>query len=71
MGNWNINIQGIGCHHNEGSKIDAQYLAARFVEELRAAGHTIENAEFTSGSKLDIANPEASWHNSVFTKKRD
>jgi len=54
MGNWNINIQGVGCHHNERSPTDAQRMAARFVEELKAAGHTIEHAEFTSGGKEDL-----------------
>jgi len=56
MGNWNINIQGIGCHHNFNSPTDADQLAAEFVEVLRKGGHTVESASFTSGSKEDITN---------------
>ncbi len=66
MGNWNINIQGIGCHHNENHKADAQYMAARFVEALKAAGHTIEHAEFTSGGKDDLLLENGHW-----TKRRE
>lgn len=66
MGNWNINIQGIGSHHNEGNKADAQYLAARFVEQLKASGHTIEAASFTSGGKEDLLLENGHW-----TKKRE
>jgi hypothetical protein len=54
MGNWNINVQGIGCHHNN-IPSDADRMAAQFVRDLRAAGHTVEGATFTSGSKVDIA----------------
>jgi len=54
MGNWNINIQGIGCHHNEENPTDANEMAAVFVKQLRAAGHTVESATFTSGSKEDL-----------------
>lgn len=56
MGNWNINIQGIGCHHNapdyEG---DAEKMAAAFVRALKNAGHQIESAAFTFGAKNDLA----------------
>ena len=55
MGNWNINIQGVGCHHNKDNPTDADRMAAEFVERLRQAGHTVEHASFTSGSKVDIA----------------
>jgi hypothetical protein len=65
MGNWNINIQGIGSHHNEGNVADAQYMAARFVEDLKKVGHTIEHAEFTSGGKEDLTLENGHW-----TKKR-
>lgn len=50
MGNWNINVQGVGCHHNGPShNTDANNMARRFVEELRKAGHTIQGATFTHG----------------------
>lgn len=66
MGNYNINIQGIGCHHNEDSKTDAQYLAARLVDELKKNGHIIEAASFTSGGKEDLLIENGHW-----TKKRE
>lgn len=54
MGNWNINIQGTGCHHNGKPEIDADLAAKEFAGKLKAQGHTIEAASFTSGSKLDL-----------------
>lgn len=54
MGNWNINIQGIGCHHNQKSEIDANLAAEDFVRALQKQGHTIESATFTSGGKDDL-----------------
>lgn len=54
MGNWNINIQGVGCHHNKDYPKDANKMAAKFVQELKAAGHTVEAAVFTHGGKTDI-----------------
>lgn len=54
MGNWNINIQGVGCHHNGKPEIDADLAAAAFVETLRKQGHTIEAATFTYGGKVDL-----------------
>ena len=61
MGNWNINIQGIGPHHNTNNAFDANQLAAKFVQELRAAGHNVQVAAFTYGSLeplLPTENPE-------------
>lgn len=55
MGNWNINIQGIGAHHNKDYPKDANKLAAEFVKQLLSAGHTIEKATFTHGGKEDFA----------------
>ena len=54
MGNWNINIQGIGCHHNGKPDIDADLAAVEFVAKLRAMGLTVESASFTSGGKVDL-----------------
>ncbi len=59
MGNWNINIQGIGCHHNENNPTDADLMAAKFVSDLRVAGHLIETASFTHGGKVTLARSEA------------
>lgn len=54
MGNWNINIQGTGAHHNKDYDKDANKMAKNFVDDLKAAGHHIEGATFTHGSKEDI-----------------
>jgi hypothetical protein len=57
MGNWNISIRGVGCHHNKNLKEDANRMAVKFVRDLKAAGHTIESAEITHGGKEDLLNP--------------
>ncbi len=45
MGNWNINIQGTGPHHN-GKPQDADFIANELVAMLRGMGHTITSAGF-------------------------
>lgn len=57
MGNWNINIQGTGCHHNNDPKIDADKTFQKLVEELKAQGHTIESATFTYGGVIRAVVP--------------
>lgn len=52
MGNWNISISGVGCHHN-GAEYDVEQLAAKFVDELKKQGHTVTTADVTMGSKID------------------
>jgi hypothetical protein len=47
MGNWNINIQGVGSHHNGKPEIDADLMAVEFVAFLKTKGHTVESATFT------------------------
>lgn len=54
MGNWNINIQGIGPHHNEKRVDDAEKMAKSFVTELRRMGHTVQVATFTWGSMEEL-----------------
>ena len=49
MGNWNISIRGIGSHHNTDNPLDADKMAAGFIEELKAAGHVVTSAEMTHG----------------------
>lgn len=58
MGNWTIVIHGTGCHHNA-KHYDAEQLAAKFVAELKAQGHSIEGAALTFGGSLDLTNPNA------------
>lgn len=54
MGNWNINIQGVGCHNNGKPEVDADLAATDFVAKLRSQGHQIESATFTHGSSMDL-----------------
>jgi hypothetical protein len=57
MGNWNIHIAGIGVHHNTDLDEDANKMAHEFVKKLKAAGHTIIDAEFHYGDADDL-NPD-------------
>lgn len=54
MGNWNINIQGVGCHHNAKAAIDADLALKEFVAKLKSQGHSIEKATFTYGGREDF-----------------
>jgi D-Tyr-tRNAtyr deacylase len=54
MGNWNINIQGVGSHHNTDNPTDANKMAEKFVKELKDAGHHVETATFTFGAKNNL-----------------
>jgi hypothetical protein len=58
MGDWAITIQGVGAHHNHLHTDDANRMARRFVESLKAAGHTITRADFTHGGKEDLCDPD-------------
>lgn len=48
MGDWNINIQGVGAHGN-GIKGDVEQLFKGFVAELEKYGHHIVNSTVTYG----------------------
>jgi hypothetical protein len=54
MGNWAINIHGVGCHHNSFVDADANKMAARFVDQLQKAGHVVTIAQFTHGGEETI-----------------
>jgi len=57
MGNWTIQVKGLGIHHNKRPD-DANEMAKVFVEALRSAGHQILGATFTVGSPdEDISAP--------------
>lgn len=55
MGNWNITIRGVGCHHNKNLKTDANRMAAEFVKALKDAGHVVHDASITYGAEEQIA----------------
>lgn len=57
MGNWVINIEGTGQHHNNQHPKDADVLAIEIVKILRAAGHNVEYATFTSGGRVSAMPP--------------
>ena len=48
MSDWTITIHGIGRHHNPDARSDANRMAAKFADDLKAAGHTVEHASFTT-----------------------
>lgn len=52
MNDWNLVIRGVGSHHS-GSAKDAEVLAKKFVEDLKAAGHDVRVASFTPSPKGD------------------
>lgn len=58
MGQWNISIHGTGAHHNKGHEDDANKMAAKFVQQLRAAGHTVTHATITYGGEEVVTDPE-------------
>lgn len=59
MGNNAIIIRTVGSHHNGNAGYDAEQIAKRCVDELRAAGHTILSASVESGGgSIVLAGPE-------------
>ncbi len=58
MGNWNISIHGTGSHHNKKNPGDANRMAADFVKQLRAKGHTITKATITHGGEDDVTDAD-------------
>lgn len=59
MGNWNINIQGIGHHHNAKdnpyASTDADVMANDFAKALVKSGHAVQDATFTYGGAESLA----------------
>lgn len=54
MGQWVISVHGTGSHHNKDLPEDADRMAAAFVEQLKAAGHTVTHATITHGGETNI-----------------
>jgi hypothetical protein len=54
MGQWNITIRGTGSHHNKNNPNDANRMAAKFVQELKGAGHSVVSASVTFGGEDDV-----------------
>ncbi len=54
MGNWHISIEGVGFHHNSKMPEDANRMAKKFAEDLKAAGHSVTKATFTHGAADDL-----------------
>lgn len=57
MGNWNMTVRGVGCHHNREYPTDANRMFAAFVKSLKDAGHQIEAATITFGGQDDVSDP--------------
>lgn len=53
MGNWTLVIHGTGPHHND-KDYDVEKLAAVFVQQLQANGHSIQDARVNMGSTQEI-----------------
>jgi hypothetical protein len=64
VGDWNITVQGTGCHHNFArddewrDQNDADRAFERFVQELRSAGHRVHSATFTHGARQEAKDSE-------------
>lgn len=54
MGNWALYVQGVGAHHNKAFEDDANRMFARFVKDLRDAGHQIQVAVMTHGAAESV-----------------
>jgi hypothetical protein len=57
MGQWNITIRGTGAHHNADYPKDANKMAAKFVQDLKDAGHIVDEASITYGGADVLAEP--------------
>jgi len=62
MGQFHISIEGMGIHHNKKTPNDANRLAKEFVDKLKAIGHTVTKASFTSGGSDDLLNVDYSCY---------
>ena len=54
MGNTTIVIRCIGPSNNGDPSIDAEYLAAKFVKDLRDAGQNVVAATVCHGGEFDV-----------------
>jgi hypothetical protein len=54
MGNWSIVIHGTGSHNNTNNPEDANRMTAKFVDDLKAKGHSVQSALFTTGGTEDL-----------------
>ena len=65
MGNYTIVVQGTGQHHNKkqlegdaalkAAEYDADQIAEKFVQELKAKGHHVHHASITHGGHEHLA----------------
>lgn len=56
MGDFAIQIRGTGPHHNTANPEDVDRMAARFVQQLRDAGHLVRDAAITTGGETRLVN---------------
>lgn len=54
MGNVSMTIHAVGSHHNHDNPHDLNKMFARFVDELKAKGHSITHAHFHHGAAEDM-----------------
>ena len=58
MGSCLVIVKATGAHHN-GAEYDIDQITTRYVEELKAKGHTVEGARLTSGAEWDLLDANA------------
>jgi hypothetical protein len=57
MGHCTITVHLSGSYHTKDNPKDANRMTAKFVDELKAAGHSVQRASFTSGGREDLLDP--------------
>ena len=57
MGNCTITVHLTGSHHNKKNSTDANRMAAKFADDLKAAGHNVEHCSITHGGRTDLLDP--------------
>lgn len=58
MGNCLISVHATGPHHN-GQPTDIDQIAAKFVDDLKAAGANVTHASVVSGGENDLTNKDS------------
>lgn len=59
MGNCSMTIHAVGSHHNTGLDHDINKMFARFVDELKAKGHSVTHAVLHHGGAEDMLDEKA------------
>lgn len=66
MGNCSMTIHAVGSHHNTGLDHDINKMFARFVDELKAKGHSITHAVLHHGGTEDMLDDKTATRSGVY-----